>query len=86
MFEKTGISSLNGCIVYISGDGPGQETFNDDEPALPPDLAWLEDLYEWVFLAFSLNHIILVKLNTDAHVLIRNPVISHLLFGTTKSL
>ncbi|XP_036960629.1 cilia- and flagella-associated protein 74 isoform X2 [Acanthopagrus latus] len=28
------------------GDGPGQETFNDDEPALPPDLAWLEDLYE----------------------------------------
>ncbi|XP_030278233.1 cilia- and flagella-associated protein 74 isoform X3 [Sparus aurata] len=28
------------------GDGPGLETFNDDEPALPPDLAWLEDLYE----------------------------------------
>ncbi|XP_073326821.1 cilia- and flagella-associated protein 74 isoform X2 [Pagrus major] len=28
------------------GDGPGQETSSDDEPALPPDLAWLEDLYE----------------------------------------
>ncbi|XP_076597344.1 cilia- and flagella-associated protein 74 isoform X1 [Chaetodon auriga] len=27
-------------------DGPGQETFKDDEPALPPDLEWLEELYE----------------------------------------
>ncbi|XP_068589913.1 cilia- and flagella-associated protein 74 isoform X3 [Cebidichthys violaceus] len=27
-------------------DGPDQETFNDEEPALPPDLKWLEELYE----------------------------------------
>ncbi|XP_037629906.1 cilia- and flagella-associated protein 74 isoform X4 [Sebastes umbrosus] len=27
-------------------DGPGQEMFNDEEPALPPDLKWLEELYE----------------------------------------
>ncbi|KAM9350311.1 cilia- and flagella-associated protein 74 [Symphorus nematophorus] len=29
-------------------DSEGQETFKDDEPALPPDLEWLEELYEWV--------------------------------------
>ncbi|XP_041802502.1 cilia- and flagella-associated protein 74 [Chelmon rostratus] len=27
-------------------DGPGQQTTNDDEPVLPPDLEWLEELYE----------------------------------------
>ncbi|XP_029292469.1 cilia- and flagella-associated protein 74 isoform X3 [Cottoperca gobio] len=27
-------------------DGPGQETFEDEEPAFPPDLKWLEELYE----------------------------------------
>nr|XP_046252850.1 cilia- and flagella-associated protein 74 isoform X2 [Scatophagus argus] len=26
-------------------DGPSQETFADDEPVLPPDLGWLEELY-----------------------------------------
>lgn len=33
--------------VYISEDGPGQETFTDEEEsALPPDLKWLDELYE----------------------------------------
>ncbi|KAK5863236.1 hypothetical protein PBY51_000282 [Eleginops maclovinus] len=27
-------------------DGPGQETFKDEEPALPPDFEWLEELSE----------------------------------------
>ncbi|XP_047428401.1 cilia- and flagella-associated protein 74 isoform X2 [Mugil cephalus] len=27
-------------------DGPGQETFKDEEPGLPPDLDWLEELHE----------------------------------------
>ncbi|XP_070767007.1 cilia- and flagella-associated protein 74 [Enoplosus armatus] len=27
-------------------DGPGQDTSKDEEPALPPDLEWLEELYE----------------------------------------
>ena len=46
------MSSLNCDILYISEDVPGQETFKDDEPALPPDLEWLEELYEWVLFAF----------------------------------
>lgn len=39
-------------VICISEDGPGQETLIDDKPALPPGLEWLEELYEWVFLAF----------------------------------
>ncbi|XP_035511787.1 cilia- and flagella-associated protein 74 [Morone saxatilis] len=30
----------------IGGDGPDEETFDDEEAALPPDLEWLEELYE----------------------------------------
>lgn len=39
---------------YIS-DGPGDETSKAEEPDLPADLDWLEELSEWVFLHFG-NH------------------------------
>lgn len=32
--------------IYITDEDPNQETFKDEEPALPPDLDWLEELYE----------------------------------------
>lgn len=51
-FKETGTSPLNVDKLCVSDDGPGQETFTDEEAALPPDLEWLEELYEWVFLAF----------------------------------
>ncbi|XP_067447707.1 cilia- and flagella-associated protein 74 isoform X2 [Thunnus thynnus] len=30
----------------IEAVGPGKKTFEDEEPALPPDFEWLEELYE----------------------------------------